>query len=151
MRIRASVLTPVLAMLTVLALVVTGIVLGQMRGEDANAMLLDSTPSSVVAAVPDAAAVDAGLPDTGGASLEQMIDQSVQVVQAATPTPVLVAAGQRAQTTPTTKAPTTRATPPTTPAPASPVIEADHHGGSGSDEPGGSSEHEAPESELGDD
>lgn len=147
MRIRASVLTPILAMLTVVALVVTGIVLGQARGGDASATLLDSTPSSVAAAVPDTAAVaDAGLPDTGGASLEQPIDQSVQVVQSAAAGPVLVAAGQRPPTTkPTTKPPTT---PPTTDAPAPPVIAAGDDG-SGSDVPDGSPEYEAPSSDLG--
>jgi hypothetical protein len=44
MRIRASVLTPILAIMTVAALISTGIVLGQEDRGDADATLLGSTP-----------------------------------------------------------------------------------------------------------
>jgi hypothetical protein len=123
MKIRASVLTPILAMLTVVALIATGIALGQSRSGDASATLLDSTPSLAAAAEPDTAAVaDAGLPNTGGASLEEPVAQSVEVVQSVSAGPVIVAGGQRPATTPRTTPPTAPPTaPPTTPPTAPPT------------------------------
>ncbi len=56
MRIKASVLTPVLAMVTIMALIGTGIALGQSGHGDASATLLDSTPDFALAATPDAVA-----------------------------------------------------------------------------------------------
>lgn len=146
MRIRASVLTPILAMLTVVALVATGIALGQTRRGDASATLLDSTPSSAAAAGTDAAAVaDAGLPETGDGSLEQPIAESAQVVQFVPADPVIVAGGKGPATTPRTTPPTT---PPTTdqPTPDPPEPEADEDG-SGSDEPAEPHHDEEPESD----
>lgn len=62
MSIRATILTPVLAVFTVVALIGTGIVLDQTRHEDASATALDSMPDfAVVAATAPAAMVDAGL------------------------------------------------------------------------------------------
>jgi hypothetical protein len=56
MRIRASVLTPILAMLTVIAIVGVGIALGQSRRGEANATLLESMPVFAAAATTGAAA-----------------------------------------------------------------------------------------------
>ena len=152
MRIRASVMTPILAMLTVVALIATGIALGQARGGDASATLIDSTPSFAAVAGTDATVVaEAGPPATDG-SLEQPIVQSVQVVQSAPADPVIVAGGQKPATSPT-KPPTKPAAKPPTKlpttvehAPDPPVTEAGDDG-SGSAEPEASHHYEEPESD----
>jgi len=119
MRIRASVLTPILAMLTVVAIVGMGIALGQSRGGDASATLLGSTPSFAAAAETDATIVaDAGLPQTGGGSLEQPVAETPPVVQPVEPEPVapasvVVAVRQRPAAPPATSPPTTHPVPPT--------------------------------------
>ncbi len=135
MRIKASVLTPILAMLTVVALVGTGIVLGQVHRGDASVTLLDSTLNSVVAAATDPATVvetetteaettETETTVTSEGLLQPLIDQSAALGQAAPAGPVLVTGSQRPAASPATIQPTrpvtTRPVSPPTTQPASP-------------------------------
>jgi hypothetical protein len=116
MRIRASILTPVLAILTVAALIGTGIMLGQGHGVQADAMLLGSTPEFPAPVSAEAAVVaDAGPAGKGVVTTERPAEQTHPVVVPAPAEPGTVTEGQVAtegQGSSSRPAPTTR---PTTP------------------------------------
>jgi hypothetical protein len=139
MRIRASVLTPILAMFTVMAIVATGVALGQMRQGDANATLLDSMQSFATTAGTEATVVAAvELPETGAESVEPPITVSVELVQplpavSATSAGSYATAATPATTRPTTPHTTPATTPTTTPATTPPTAEAGDDG-AGSDQ-----------------
>ena len=95
MKIRASVLTPVLAMLTVAALIGTGIVLGQAHRGDADATLLDATPNFTTAAGTDATVVaDTEPAADGGDPTEQPTEQTAPETESASAGPVVAGSGQ---------------------------------------------------------
>jgi hypothetical protein len=115
MRIRASVMTQILAVLTVAALVGTGVVLGQSRRGEASATLLDSVPALTVAAA------------TNTAPVTQPAAQNLPVVESA-PSGATPAPSRPRTTTPPTTVP---AKPPSTtvdtePKVDPPVQEVDH-------------------------
>lgn len=109
MRIRASVLTPVLAILTVAALIGTGILLGQGHGVQADATLLGTTPEFAAAASAEAAVVaDARSVGEGVVAAERPAGQTLPalVPAPAEPGPMTEDQGSSSRPAPTTR-PTT--------------------------------------------
>lgn len=106
MRIRASMLTMLCAVLTVAVLIGTGVVLGQQDRGQAEAALLGSTPDFPAPVSADATAVANALPaEDANDSPEQPLEQSAPAIESAPADPGMVTEDQKS---PSPSPPTTR-------------------------------------------
>ncbi len=108
MKIRASLLTPVLSILTVAALIGTGILLGQGHGVQADATLIGSTPEFPAPVSAEATLVaESGPVGDAGAITQRPAEETCPAIGPAPADPGVVTDDQASSSPP---APTTRPT-----------------------------------------